>query len=140
MLVCSHQEDYSKFSSHYVKQIIEAAQSDKFTVILHNCGAKLVHLPKILEANAEIYHFGALMDIGQALEVVEDNVILAGNLDPTQVFHSGSVAEVECRTQALMKLSAGHKNFIPSSGCDIPPQTPVDNLDAFYKVVRNYTD
>ncbi len=37
-----------KFSSPYVKQIIDATQDDEFTIVLHNCGAKLVHLNKIL--------------------------------------------------------------------------------------------
>ena len=39
----------AQFSSAYVKQITDGAQSRNFSIILHNCGAKIVHLPKILE-------------------------------------------------------------------------------------------
>ncbi|NTU74576.1 MAG: methylcobamide--CoM methyltransferase [Anaerolineaceae bacterium] len=128
------------FSSAYVKQIIEKTQSENFTVLLHNCGAKIAHLPKILESGAEILHFGAPMDMHQAVKQVDKSVILAGNLDPTAVFHSGTVAEVTSKTLSLLQFTSGYKNFIASSGCDIPPHTPVENLDAFYKVVGEYTD
>jgi uroporphyrinogen decarboxylase len=129
----------AKYSSAFVKEIVDETQTDSFTILLHNCGAKIAHLPKILEAGAEIFHFGAPMDMSQAITQVGSEVILGGNLDPTAVFHSGTTAEVETQTSALMNLTSPFKNFIISSGCDIPPHTPVENLDAFYRVVREYT-
>jgi uroporphyrinogen decarboxylase len=129
----------AKYSSAFVKEIVVETQTDDFTILLHNCGAKIAHLPKILEAGTEIFHFGAPMDMSQAITRVDSEVILAGNLDPTAVFHSGKIAEVETQTSALMSLTSQYKNFIISSGCDIPPHTPVENLDAFYRVVREYT-
>jgi uroporphyrinogen decarboxylase len=129
----------AKYSSAFVKEIVDKTQTDSFTILLHNCGAKTAHLPKILEAGAEIFHFGAPMDMSQAITQVGSEVILCGNLDPTAVFHSGTTAEVETQTSALMNLTSPFKNFIISSGCDIPPHTPVENLDAFYRVVREYT-
>jgi uroporphyrinogen decarboxylase len=126
----------SQFSSDYIRQIVKETQSEEFTLVLHNCGAKIVHLHKILEAGAEIFHFGAPMDIEQALKQVSNEVILAGNLDPTNVFHNGTAIEVTAQTLNLMKITSGYKNFIASSGCDIPPQTPVENLDAFYTTIR----
>jgi uroporphyrinogen decarboxylase len=130
----------SRFSSAYIKQIIEQTCSEDFTVLLHNCGAKLVHLPKILESGAEIFHFGAPMDIGQAIQQVDREVILGGNLDPTSIFYSGNAVEVAAQTKALMQLTKGYRNFIVSSGCDIPPHTPVENLDAFYQTVREFPE
>lgn len=129
----------AKYSSAFVKEIVVETQTDDFTILLHNCGAKIAHLPKILEACAEIFHFGAPMDMSQAITQVGSEVILAGNLDPTAVFHSGTIAEVETQTSALMSLTSPYKNFIISSGCDIPPHTPVENLDSFYRMVREYT-
>jgi uroporphyrinogen decarboxylase len=127
-----------QFSSKYVKEIVEQTQTDKFTIILHNCGAKIAHLPMILESGAEIYHFGAPMDIGRAINSVNLEVILAGNLDPTAIFHGGSMEEVTIQTRSLLELTSGRKNFVISSGCDIPPHTPVENLDAFFTEVREF--
>jgi uroporphyrinogen decarboxylase len=128
-----------RFSSPFIRQIIEANQAEDFTIILHNCGAKIAHLPRILEAGAEIFHFGAPMDISLALEQVDRSVILAGNLDPSAVFHGGTPDEVREKTGELLQRTAIYQNFIISSGCDIPPHTPVENLDAFYQTVRGLT-
>ncbi len=125
----------AKFSAPFVKQIISETQTAQFVVVLHNCGAKLVHLPKILESGAEIYHFGAPMDLLAALQQVNGTVILAGNLDPSAVFHAGTPESVRMHTAQLAEATRAYRNVIISSGCDLPPGTAVENLQAFYDAV-----
>ena len=125
----------AKFSAPYIKRIVETTQDEKFTIIYHNCGARLVHLPRILEIGAEIYHFGEPMDLPGALARGEDKVILCGNLDPTSVFYSGSEQEVVEKTRDLLTNCSQYRGFIPSSGCDLPPGVPLRNLEAFYATV-----
>jgi len=127
-----------RFSSRYIRQIIEAAQSPEFAIILHNCGAKLVHLPKILEAGAEIYHFGAPMDLPAALEAVQGKVILSGNLDPTNVFYSGKPQSVRQASTDLLSAVRPHPNFFLSSGCDLPPGTPLENIRAALQTAQDF--
>ncbi len=126
----------AKFSSVYVKRIVDAVQTENFAVVYHNCGAKIAHLPKILEAGPEIFHFGAPMDLLAALEQVDGMVILAGNLDPTAVFYSGTAEEVHNQTTQLLKSTKQYRNYVISSGCDLPPGTPLINLETFYETVR----
>ncbi len=126
----------ARFSSAYVRRIVEAAQTEDFAIVLHNCGAKLAHLSKVLESGAEIYHFGEPMDILAALEKVDGSVILCGNLDPSAVFRYSTAEQVRERTRQLLEAARPYPRFIPSSGCDIPPGTPVENLEAFYGGVR----
>jgi len=128
-----------KFSAPFIRRIVESVQTENFSVVLHNCGARLVHLPKILESGAEIYHFGAPMDMAAALEQVNGEVILCGNLDPTGVFFSGTVEDVTRQTSDLLAAVRPFRNFIASSGCDLPPGVPIRNLDAFYEAVRKET-
>jgi uroporphyrinogen decarboxylase len=129
----------SQFSSRFIKQIMDETQNEGFSLIYHNCGAKLAHLPNILETGVGILHFSAPMDIKKALEQVDKNIILAGNLDPISVFFSGTVTEVMAHTQSLLNLTSGFTNFIISSGCDIPPHTPIRNLEAFYSTVKDFS-
>lgn len=126
----------SSFSSKYIRQIIKENQTDDFVIILHNCGARLAHLPYILESGAEILHFGAPMDLSRAIKLINPQMILSGNLDPTAIFQQCNVEEVISETKKLMLTMKGCKNFIPSSGCDIPPGIPLRNLDAFFSTVR----
>lgn len=102
----------SRFSSRYIRQLISIVSNQDFTVILHNCGARLVHLPALLEAEAEIYHFGAPMDLEKAFYQVDKEIILAGNLDPYKIFIEGTESEVKTQTELLLRTSGYAINFI----------------------------
>lgn len=125
----------AEFSSAYVRRIAEAIGDDRFAIILHNCTAKLVHLPAILETGLSSFHFGAPMDIVTALSEVPTDVVLCGNLDPSGVFVQSTVDGVRDRTNELLAATRGKKNFVPSSGCDLPGKTPLNNLRAFFDTV-----
>jgi uroporphyrinogen decarboxylase len=127
-----------KFSAPFVKKIVDAVQTPAFTLILHNCGAKINHLSKILESGAEIYHFGEPMDMSQALQLVDGNVILGGNLDPFSVFFQGTREHVSEKTTELLTAVGTYKNFFLSSGCDLPPHVPLENLAAFFSAAANF--
>jgi uroporphyrinogen decarboxylase len=127
----------SEFSSAYVRGIVDAVRAPSFTVVLHNCAARLVHLSSVLEAGTGFYHFGSPMDIAAALSRVDGGIVLAGNLDPSAVFLAGTPDEVREKTARLMADTASYPNFVISSGCDLPPGTPLDNLEAFFRGARS---
>lgn len=122
----------ARFSAPYIKRIVEQTQTESFTPILHNCGARLAHLEKTLESGARIYHFGAPMDLPKALETVGDQIILGGNIDPAGVLFNGRADEVRLAVHQLLEKIGPRRNFILSSGCDIPPGTPLENIEAFF--------
>jgi len=124
------------FSSDSVRRITHAVMDERFDVILHNCGATLAHLAGTLEAGATMYHFGKPMDIAEALTLLQDrDIILSGNLDPSGVFRSGTPEEVRSATEELMRRTSRLKNFVPSSGCDLPADVPLENIRTFLAAV-----
>lgn len=125
------------FSSPYVKQIREAVEDASFAVILHNCGARISHLQATLASGAHILHFGKPMDIVSALAQVPEGTVLCGNLDPSEVFVGLSAGEVAERTATLLAKTAARRNFVISSGCDIPAGAPMQNLEAFFRTVAH---
>jgi uroporphyrinogen decarboxylase len=124
------------FSSVYISRVHEAVWGPSFEIILHNCAAKLLHLPAILKTGLAAFHFGAPMDIASALANVPSGTILCGNLDPTAVFCQLAPEEIKARANELLQRAAGKKNFVLSSGCDLPPSAPLASLDAFYSTVK----
>ena len=121
------------FSSAYVRRIVAALDDDSFGILLHNCGARIAHLPSILEAGARTCHFGAPMDLPAALARTPPDVVVCGNLDPSAVFVALSPQEVEGRTRELAAALAPFRNAALSSGCDVPPTAPIENLEAFVR-------
>jgi uroporphyrinogen decarboxylase len=126
----------SQFSSAYVKLIGAATADGNFSIILHNCAAKILHLPAILETGLTAFHFGAPMDIVAALEKVPNETVLCGNLDPTGIFIQLTSAEITSRVKDLLLKTSARGNFALSSGCDLPPSVPIASLDAFYAAVN----
>jgi uroporphyrinogen decarboxylase len=124
-----------EFSSPYIKRIIDAVEDQHFQVILHNCGARIGHLAAKRESGASALHFGKPMDLPAALKNVPPDLVLCGNLDPAGVFVNSTPAEVASLTEQLLAATAGFRNFVISSGCDIPAHTPMANIDAFFSTV-----
>ncbi len=131
-------DDCYKLSSVYVKKIIDAVQDDSFAVILHNCGNNGQCTEAMIKTGASGYHFGNKIDMVQACRDVPSDCLAMGNLDPVQVFKQQSAAEVKAETLRLLNLTKDFPNFVISSGCDIPPHTPIENIDAFYEAVEEF--
>ncbi len=131
-------EGLKRFSTPFVKRIIKAIETPDFAVIVHNCQAGTDHLDAILESGAGMYHFGAGMDIVGALGRVGPEIVLSGNLDVAKVFQKGTPQAAGDATRALLDATRGYKNFVVSSGCDIPPGAPLANLNAFFRAVAEF--
>ena len=127
----------SEFSSRYIRLIAESTQDGEFALILHNCAAKPVHLPAILETGLTTFHFGAPMDLAAALSKVPQSTVLCGNLDPAAVFCQAKPAEVVERAAALLAQTRAFPNYLLSSGCDIPANAELANLDALFQAAGN---
>lgn len=122
-----------EFSSPYVKRIVDAVQDDHFAVIYHNCGDNTPRmLDSILSTGAMAYHFGNAVDLREMLERIPSDVVVMGNVDPAGVLRMGNPDSVREATRALRARCGAYPNFVLSSGCDIPPMTPWENIDAFF--------
>lgn len=127
-----------KFSSNFIKELVEKLDSPGFRIIYHNCAAALPHLPQIIDSGVSIMHFGEPMDIPLSLSKVPPDRIISGNLDPAKVFLLGSHALMENSTKELLSRAANYPNFLISPGCDLPADIPIEKLELFDAVVRNF--
>ncbi len=128
------------FSAPYVKRIVDAVQDDSFAVIYHNCGNNtMLMMDAILSAGAMGYHFGDVISMKEAVEKVPSDVLVMGNISPSEQFLSGTPESMRAAVIDLMnECCDGHKNFVISSGCDIPPASKWENIDAFFAAVAEY--
>jgi len=126
-------EDCQTFSSDYVRQIVEALQDDRFNIILHNCGNSGQCTQAMIDSGARVLHFGNLTDMEEALRVCPPDVLVMGNLDPVGLFKLGSPQKVRESSRQLLDKAKSYRNFVISSGCDIPPHTPPENIAAFFE-------
>ncbi|MBE5803744.1 MAG: methyltransferase [Clostridiales bacterium] len=125
-----------EFSMPYVKRIIDALQDDDFAVLYHNCGNSVPQmLDDIYALGAAAYHFGNAVDMAAILARTPDDKLVMGNVDPAGEFAGGTVESITRATRDLMEKCGGYRNFVPSSGCDIPAHAKWENIQAFFAAI-----
>ena len=128
-----------EFSCEYVKKIVEATQDEEFLTSYHNCGNNTPLQTRSLSQNGcRLMHFGNAADMAALLENLPEDVLVMGNVDPASQFRSGTPESVKSATISLMQKCASHRNYIPSSGCDIPPMSPWENIMAFFEGINEF--
>ncbi len=127
-----------EFSVPYVKRIIEALQDENFGIVYHNCGNSV---PKMLDSiftqNAAAYHFGNAVVMEDVLAAAPADALCMGNIDPAAQFAQGTPDSMRAATKQLLEKCGKYKNFIPSSGCDIPAHSSWENIEAFFEALKN---
>lgn len=129
-----------EFSEPYVKEIIDAVQDDEFIVIYHNCGNNtILMIDSILRTGASAYHFGNAISMKEMMSHIPENVVAMGNVDPAGQFRNGTPESIKAETKRIMsECCPDYPNFVISSGCDIPPASSWDNIDAYFEAIDEY--
>ena len=127
------------FAEPYMRKITDAVKSDDFIVIYHNCGNSTIDMiDSILRTNCDAYHFGNSISMKEMMKKIPATTIALGNVDPARQFRNGTPESVREEILRVMNECCGYKNFVISSGCDIPPATSWANIDAFFAAVEEF--
>lgn len=133
-------EDCTQYSSVFIKEIVEKVQDDHFTVILHNCGNTGHCTRAMVATGAAAYHFGNKINMVEALKEVPADALAMGNLDPVSLFKAATPEVMKKATLDLLEATRSYPNFVLSSGCDTPPHTPAENIDAFFAALNEFNN
>lgn len=133
-------EDCLQFSSVYIKEIIGRVQDDSFMVVLHNCGNTGQCTDAMLHTGAKAYHFGNAISMVEVLKQCPDDVLVMGNINPVGVLRMMSPQQIEQEVISLLEQTAEFPNFVLSTGCDVPPCVPTENIQAYYHALSVFND
>jgi len=128
-----------EFSSRYIKKIVAHVKDDNFFFVYHNCGPNTpLMLPSLIGIGADAYHFGDAIKMLPVLEGMPGSVPVMGNVSPSAQFRNGTPESIYAVTTELLSECSKYKNFVVSSGCDIPPMSPWANIHSFFKAVKDF--
>lgn len=128
-----------EFSCTYVKEIIDAVQTEEFAVVYHNCGNSVPQIAHLFyPMGAAAYHYGNAVDMLEMLKSAPKDALLMGNIDPVACFKEATPEQMMNETLDLLRRCGSYKNFILSSGCDIPHTASWDNVAAFFQALEEY--
>lgn len=105
--------------------------------LVHICGQALPIVADVAAAGAAVMDVDWQVDLQQA-EQLAGSMTLRGNLDPVEVLLYGSPDLVAQKTKEALEAAASGGHFILGSGCDVPPDTPPENIQAMVQTARSW--
>ena len=96
---------------------------------LHMCGNTTAILPYSSTCGAKIIDIDHMVDFSKALEAAQGRCILNGNIDPVADVYACDAAHTK---QAILDVAAsvGRARAMFMPGCELPTDTPTENVKA----------
>lgn len=130
-------EMYRTFAMPYEQRIVEIAHECGLPYMLHICGNTTAVVGSMKETGADALE----LDYGADLQVVHDvlgnDCVLSGGIDPTTELLQCTPERVAGRTQAILDIYADSPSYIVNAGCAVPTMTPPENLRAMVETAHN---
>ncbi|HWQ73987.1 MAG TPA: uroporphyrinogen decarboxylase family protein [Syntrophomonas sp.] len=122
----------------YIKDIYHRLSGKGLILGLHICGNTQNRLDLIADSGAQIMSLDYKVDLDLAKEAFAGKIAFSGNLNPVDVVQNGSEDEIRRETLVCIDKVGTKSGYIVMPGCDIPPTTPLENLQTISKTVRGY--
>lgn len=119
---------FGEFSGRYVANMVERIG---VTPILHVCGNTTPLIGEMCKTGVEGLSLDAVVDFPGIARTIPSDVALIGNINPVSVMASGKPEDVRREVRRLVDGMKPYPNFILSTGCDLPFETPIENIRAF---------
>lgn len=120
-------EQFREFAGQYLTQIIETLSC---VPILHVCGQTTYLLDAMVETGAQGLSLDSMVDLPEAAKRLPADIALIGNLDTVRVMIELTPNQVYRATRDLVAAMAPYPNFVLSTACDLPAETPLENIHA----------
>ncbi len=134
-------DQFSEFSAFYVKHIIESIKYSKVNTVYHTCGNTMHLIDRMVKSGVNGLSLDSKdmgVDIEEVLKKVPENVVVIGNISPCKTMLRGKPHEVEKEVTDLLDKTRKYPNFILGTGCDLPQETPPENIKRFVQTGKEY--
>jgi MtaA/CmuA family methyltransferase len=126
---------YKNFVFPFEKRLVDEIHSAGGRVRLHICGNIKRSLKEIGELGCDMVDVDSVVPLDKARIEMGENQVLAGNIDTVKVVRNGTPQLIqETLSDCLSKVC---KNYIVGAGCEIPRDTPIENLIAMKNFAKN---
>ncbi|MDP8221315.1 MAG: uroporphyrinogen decarboxylase family protein, partial [Candidatus Stygibacter frigidus] len=131
----------TEFSLDYLTQLISTTSDLELDSIIHICGntSSIIELMTQTGASAISLDSPAtgivLSDIFNKFSSLP---VLMGNINPSGAILTGTPQEVRSEVDNLLDSMKDVPDFILSTGCDLPQESSLTNIKAFFDAARNY--
>lgn len=132
-------QNYLDFVFPYTRRIVEELHQIGASVGYHICGNTTSIAEPMVDTGVDLLSLDNLVDMEAAKQKVGERICLVGNVDPIGVMMAGTPDDVDLAVKdCFRKAFDSPSGFILATGCDIPYDGPLENLDRFMAAGRKY--
>jgi MtaA/CmuA family methyltransferase len=126
---------YVEYILPYTKKLVaQLKDGSNIKVKYHICGDATHLLDLIAEIQADIVNIDSKVDIETAFRKLKGKTCVKGNIDPVNVLLNGTPHTITEQVKKVLSKVEG--SFILSPGCEVPKDTPFENLASLVESVR----
>lgn len=134
-------EQFYEFSASYVKYINDSCKYSGVNSVYHTCGNSMHLADQMVKSGVNGLSLDS-EDVGVQLDELAkrlpENIVLIGNINPASTMLFGKPQDITRAVFSLLDKMKPYPNFILSTGCDLPQETPMENIKAFMEAGRTY--
>ncbi len=127
---------YREFVLPYEQKLFSEIHKAGGKVKLHVCG-NITHLIEdMVKAGADIIDVDHMVDFKRCIKTFKDHACVNGNFDPVGIVYQGNSQLIRESVKICLEVS-DETTFI-SAGCEIPRNTPIENLRAVHEALSEF--
>lgn len=129
---------FTEFVAPYLKRVADRMHENGAPLAaLHICGKTKPNWAAMLEADFDLWSLDAV-NLAEAKEAAGHRVVLLGNVVPANLLNNTAEQIDEEAKGICANMLDAPRGFILGSGCEVPINTPPENLDALIMAARKY--
>ena len=129
-------ELYSEYIFQREKRLVDHTHSLGAMVKLHICGNTTAILPDMIKTGADIIDIDHLVTtMGDFTHLLSEKQVFSGNSDPVSIIKDGTFETIRQSVEECFQKTKGRG--IVSAGCEIPAETPIDNLKTYMEATHS---
>lgn len=131
---------YENFSMPYVKKCVDRMrQKSGMGTSMHVCGKSKEIWNSLIQTGITTLSIDNTEDLEKAKKAVGDKVCLVGNVSPVDAVRYGTYDDVVRESKLCIKKAYDNpKGFVLSTGCQIPINSPIENIQALMDTARSF--
>lgn len=128
---------YRKFAFDHEVNVVNAVQREGAPYSIHICGDTTSIIEDMGKTGAKILEIDWKTDMGVARRAVSDDIVLMGNINPSDPLYLGTPDQVDALSKYIIEQTKGKGLFL-SSGCAMGANTKCENLAAMVAAAKKY--
>jgi uroporphyrinogen decarboxylase len=132
-------DQFQEFSADYVHHLADSYR--EVNLVYHTCGNSMHLIEKMVASGIRGISVDSTehgVDLLKTASMVPEDVVVIGNVSTTSTLYYGTPDDVRKEVFTTLKSMEPYPNYILSSACDIPQETPIENIHAFMEAGRSY--